>query len=615
MTALDPITLEVLRGGLIFAAREMKHVTVRTAYSPLWKAAGDVSCGILTPAADLVAQGPSDIPVHLGSMPTSMAGILEAIAISELEDGDIILHNDPYLGNNHLPDTIMAKPVFVDGSLVAFTAVRGHYIDIGGLRPGSYTTLARDVYGEGLRIPPVKIYRRGEPVADLFRMIGANTRNPTALIGDIRAQYAGCLAGERRLRDLVDRYGLDTVENGFDAILDHGERLTIAAIHDLGQGSFRFEDFCDDDGQSVDPIRLTVEVTIEGDRMRVDFAGTDPQVETYMNAPVAVTSSATYYAVLSFLGGSVPANSGAYRAIEITAPEGSVVNPRHPAAVAAGNHETANRISDVVLGALGQADRLRAVGASAGSSCGYHFTELRRAGSEGSRERRVWIEIHGASRGGGFKYDGPHAVQGGIGNTSNTPIEEIESAYPVRVEELAIQQDSGGPGRWRGGSAVRRRFRVLCDDAQLTVLSERAVVPPYGIGGGKPGHLAYAHIWGTEPPPALVLGEAPDIEVDGTTVPGCWIRAKADALLISRDTRFEIGAAGGGGYGNPAERSPTAVVEDLEDGYVSLASARDNYRVAVTEREHEGARPRFELDEDATRLLRAAGELREGTGS
>ena len=287
-----------------------------------------------------------------------------------MEDGDVILHNDPYLGNNHLPDTIMAKPVFVDGSLVAFTAVRGHYIDIGGLRPGSYTTLARDVYGEGLRIPPVKIYRRGEPVADLFRMIGANTRNPTALIGDIRAQYAGCLAGERRLRDLVDRYGLDTVENGFDAILDHGERLAIAAIHDLGQGSFRFEDFCDDDGQSVDPIRLTVEVTIEGDRMRVDFAGTDPQVETYMNAPVAVTSSATYYAVLSFLGGSVPANSGAYRAIEITAPEGSVVNPRHPAAVAAGNHETANRISDVVLGALGQADRLRAVGASAGSSCG-----------------------------------------------------------------------------------------------------------------------------------------------------------------------------------------------------------------------------------------------------
>ena len=608
MTAIDPITLEVLRGGLIFAAREMKHVTVRTAYSPLWKAAGDVSCGILTAAADLVAQGPSDIPVHLGSMPKSMAGILEAIAISELDDGDVILHNDPFLGNNHLPDTIMAKPVFVEGSVVAFTAVRGHYIDIGGLRPGSYTPLARDVYGEGLRIPPVKIYRRGEAVVDLFRMIAANTRNPTALIGDIRAQYAGCLAGERRVRDLIDRYGLDTVVEGFDAILDHGERLARAAIHDLGRGTFRFEDFCDDDGQSVDPIRINVEVTIDDDRLKVDFTGTDPQVETYMNAPVAVTSSATYYAVLSFLGGSVPANSGAYRAIEIVAPEGTVVNPRHPAAVAAGNHETANRISDVVLGALGQADHLRAVGSSAGSSCGYHFTELRRAGQDVSKERRVWIEIHGASRGGGFEYDGPHAVQGGIGNTSNTPIEEIESVYPVRVEELAIQQDSGGPGRWRGGSAVSRRFRVLCDHAQLTVLSERSVVPPYGVDGGHTGKLAYAHIWGTEPPEALVRGDAPDIDVDGTTMSGRWIRAKADALLISRDTRFEIGAAGAGGYGDPAERSPEAVVEDLEDGYVSLDSARDNYHVAVTERQPHGDRPRFELDVEATRLLRGQDE-------
>ena len=183
----------------------------------------------------------------------------------------------------------------------------------------------------------------------------------------------------------------------------------------------------------------------------------------------------------------------------------------------------------------------------------------------------------------------------------------------MRVEELAIQQDSGGPGRWRGGSAVRRRFRVLCDDAQLTVLSERSVIPPYGIGGGHTGRLAYAHIWGTEPPPALVRGEVPGIDADGTTLPGWWIRAKADALLIGRDTRFEIGAAGGGGYGDPAERAPGAVVEDVEDGYVSLASARDDYRVVVTEREREGGRPRFQLDEDATRLLRASGELREGT--
>ena len=608
MSLVDAITLEVLRGGLIFAAREMKLVTVRTAYSPLWKAAGDVSCGILTPAADLVAQGPSDIPVHLGSMPTSMAGILKVVEVSELQDGDVILHNDPFLGNNHLPDTIMAKPVFVDGSVVAFTAVRGHYIDIGGLRPGSYTPLAHDIYGEGLRIPPVKIYQRGEPVPDLFRMIAANTRNPTALIGDIRAQYAGCLAGERRVRNLIGRYGLGMFVDGLAAILAHGERLARAAISDLDEGAFQFEDFCDDDGRSTVPIKLAVEVTVAGDDLKVDFSGTDPQVETYMNAPVAVTSSATYYAVLSFLGGTVPANSGAYRAVEIIAPEGSVVNPRHPAAVAAGNHETANRISDVVLGALGQADERRAVGASAGSSCGYHFTELKRSGPDVSQERRVWIEVHGASRGGGLEYDGPHAVQGGIGNTSNTPIEEIESVYPVRVEELAIEQDSGGPGRWRGGSAVRRRFRVLCDHAQLTVISERSVVPPYGVLGGRPGRLAHAHIWGTEPSEALVRGDAPDLEADGRAVTGKWIRAKVDALLIGRDTRFEIGAAGGGGYGDPAERSPQAVVEDVVDGYVSLESARDDYRVVIKVDGADNGRPSFMLDAEDTEILRASSD-------
>ena len=607
MRSVDPITLEVLRGGLISAAREMKHVTVRTAYSPLWKSAGDVSCGILTASAELVAQGPSDIPVHLGSMPTSMTGILEALDISEFEDGDVILHNDPFLGNNHLPDTIMAKPVFVGGSIVAFTAVRGHYIDIGGLRPGSYTPLARDIYGEGLRIPPVKLYVGNQPVTDLFRMIAANTRNPTALLGDIRAQYAGCLAGERRVRNLIDRYGVDGFTELLDGILAHGERLSKAAISDLEEGAFRFEDFCDDDGQGSVPIRLTVEVTVSRDGLKVDFSGTDPQVETYMNAPVAVTTSATYYAVLSFLGATVPANSGAYRVVEIVAPKGTVVNPRHPAAVAAGNHETANRISDVVLGALGQADERRAVGAAAGSSCGYHFTELRH-GPQVSRERRVWIEIHGASRGGGLKYDGPHAVQGGIGNTSNTPIEEIESTYPVRVEELGIRQDSGGPGRWRGGSAVRRRFRVLCDSAQLTVLSERSVVPPYGVLGGRPGRTAYAYIWGTEPPDVLVLGDAPELTVIDSTVPGKRIKTKADALLVGRDTRFEIGAAGGGGYGGPAERSPQAVLKDVADGYVSLESARSDYRVVIDIDATNLDEPDYVLDIEATASLRTGSQ-------
>ena len=578
----------------------MKQLCVRTAISPLWKAAGDISCGILSPGGDLVSQGPDDIPIHLGSMPMSLAGILAALDPATFRAGDAFLQNDPYQGNNHLPDTIMAKPVFHDGEIIAYTAVRGHYIDIGGLRPGSYSTMARDTFGEGLRIPPVRLYEQGEEDPDLFRLIAVNTRMPRDLLGDIRAQHAGCLAGERRILALVERYGPDVFTRGVAATLDHSERLMRARIAELPPGTYEFADACDDDGFGDDPIEIRVRVEVDGSNVAIDFAGTSPQVPTYMNAPLAVTKSSAYFAVIAFLEPETMPNSGAYRAISVTAPEGSVVNPTEPAPVAAGNHETATRIFDVVLGALAQADPARAVAAGSGSSCGFHITGHGRDEHGEKVEPRTWIEVHGAARGAGRDYDGANALHGGIDNTANTPVEQIEMEYPIRIHNYSFAVDSGGPGTWRGGVAVTRDLELLADEAYLTVLSERARIPPYGLFGGSPGQIARFDLFHQEIRDEYRYPE----DRDGG---GTRIRAKMDALEVDRGMILRIRAPGGGGYGDPFARDPDLVARDVADGFVSPEAALADYGVVVHPSDRFDRDGRYEVDAAATAQRRDAG--------
>ena len=605
MQTLDAITFEVIRSGLVLATEEMKQLCVRTAISPLWKAAGDISCGILSPEGELVAQGPDDIPIHLGSMPMSLAGILSALDSSSFQEGDAFLQNDPYQGNNHLPDTIMAKPVFHDGRIVAYSAVRGHYIDIGGLRPGSYSTLARDTFGEGLRIPPVRLYKQGKEDPDLFSLIAVNTRMPRDLLGDIRAQYAGCLAGERRILALVKRYGSDIFAEGVTATLSHSERLMRARISELTPGMYEFHDACDDDGFGDTPIDLHVKLQVDGSDIHIDFGGTSPQVSTYMNAPLAVTVSSAYFATIAFLEPETQPNSGAYRPVHVSAPEGCVVNPREPAPVAAGNHETATRIFDTVVGALAQADPSRAVAAGSGSSCGFHITGYGKDEHGAAIQPRTWIEVHGAARGAGIDYDGANALHGGIDNTANTPVEQIEMEYPIRIHNYRFAIDSGGPGKWRGGVAVTRDLELLADGAFLTVLSERARIPPYGLFGGMPGQRAQFDLWNHEVPDAA---RYPEDRETAAGSPGdarlTRIRAKMDALEVRRGMVLRIRAPGGGGFGSPLDRDPDLVAQDVTEGYVSPESALTDYGVVVhrsVDFEREG---RFVVDAEATERQR-----------
>jgi N-methylhydantoinase B len=572
----DPVTLEVAHNALLMAAREMKAVVLRTAYSALWKEAGDLSCGLLTTKGEIVAQGPGDIPVHLACMPMSLQGCLERIPLESIKPGDVLWQNDPYQGNNHLPDLFMAAPAFVDGILVGFAAVRGHYVDVGGVGAGSYSGLTRDIHGEGFRLPAVRIYEEGEINRDVLDIFLANVRGPSERMGDFRAQHAGCIRGRAALERLAGIYGADGLMQLMEDVLDHSEALTRAQVSTIPNGTYTFHDHCDVQGA---PIKIAVSIEIRDSTAIVDFTGTDPEGQHGMNCPLAVTTSATCYGIKCLSDPEHPANSGSYRAVEVIAPEGSAVNCRYPRSVVLGNHETAARILDVVVGALSTAvpDRVTAAGCGTAGPLVLAGADRRRPGDA---EHFLWIEPGGGGQGASYRGDGTAGVRTGVGNSSNTPTESIEIHYPVEVLEYSLAPDTGGAGQFRGACGLKRAFRVRAEQPSLTVSFEREHFAPYGLDGGGPGTLA-----------------AFSLERDGIveTLP-----SKTLPLDIESGDVFTACCAGSGGYGNPFERDPARVLRDVEDGYVSVDAASAVYGVAIA-----GETPRLRVDESATAALRA----------
>ncbi|UOQ56450.1 hydantoinase B/oxoprolinase family protein [Leucobacter allii] len=558
-TGLDPITLSVMDSGLRTAVAEMKSVVLRTAYSNLWREAGDLSCGLLDAHGDIVAQGVGDIPIHLASMPTSMRGLLARIPAETLEPGDVLLQNDPYQGNNHMPDFIMAKPIFSEDRLIAFAAVRGHYVDIGGPTPGSYNLRATDLYGEGLRMPPVKLYRRGELNEEIVSIISLNVRNSAERLGDMRSQYAGCLAAERRLLDYCERYGTEVVEQAMREVLDVSERRARTAFREMPDGRYEFADTVDGDGFSDEPVEIRVALTIDGDEVEVDFTGTSPQARGGINSPLAVTLSATYFALKAVAEPHTSSNSGSYRPVTIVTPEGTVINPHAPAPVVAGNHETSARIADVVLGALSQAVPGRVCAAGTGSST------VLIIGRDGVVDDSIMYEVHGAGQGANIGVDGSHARRTSIGNTGNTPVEVLEGNHPIRVIGYEIRQDGGGAGRYRGGNGITRIVEFT-EESTVTIVADRDRSHPYGLAGGHQGETASF---------VLTLPDGTEERLGGKTV-----RSGVPAGAVLRLT-----CAGAGGYGDPSLRPPAEVQADLDDGYLSPERARASYGVDVVEDE------------------------------
>jgi N-methylhydantoinase B len=535
--SIDAITLEVLRHAFIAVAEEMNANLIRSAYSPNIKERRDCSSALFDATGQMIAQAES-IPVHLGAMPYSVAAAVRAG--EPFSPGDIVVLNDPYTGGAHLPDVTFVAPVFSRDRLVAFVANRAHHADVGGKEPGSLSGDTVEIFQEGLRIPPVRLWRSGEVDRDLLGLVLLNVRTPAERWGDLRAQRAACQTGIERLAAVLERYGAERVADGMSAILDYSERRMRAEIERIPDGTAEFSDVLDGDGISDDPISIRVAVTIERDRIAFDFTGTAAQVSGPVNAVLAVTSSATYYAVRALTDPEIPPNAGCYRPIEIVAPAGSLVNPVPPAPVVGGNLETSQRIVDVILGAMGQLVPDRTIAACQGS-----MNNLAIGGTD-PRTGSPYSLYETIAGGYGARpdRDGVDGIHSHMTNTLNTPVEALEIAYPLRVERYELRAGSGGEGRYRGGLGVRRDIRSLGPDARVSLLTERRVSRPYGLEGGQPGGL----------------GENVLIR-DGEEIA---LPAKGSVTLGSGEI-ISIRTPGGGGYGVRADRDPAAVEIDRRE--------------------------------------------------
>jgi N-methylhydantoinase B len=557
----DPATFEIVKNSLYKIAEEMRVVLAKTAYSPLLKSAGDYSCGVFDARGEMVAQGP-DLPIHLGSMPDAVRAVVARFP-SDVHDGDVFVHNDPYFGGSHLPDVNVVRPAFHDGDLLGYTCLRAHWPDIGSATPGSYGAVTQ-IFGEGLRIPPLRLITRGVLNVDLETLIFANVRTPDERKGDLGAQLAATLRATERLNALAQRYGSVAVIGYMAQVMDYSERLMRAALMDLPDGEGSFEDFCDGDGIADDAtgtdarFRIKLSVQKTADRLIVDFAGTDPQVKGPMNAPLSVTASGVYCGLKTAVDPNnlIPPNSGCWRTIEIRAPSGSVANAEFPAPVVYANHEMSHRVADMIMGALVNFLPEQVMACSQGTSA------ILTLGGVDPRNGRHYVSYETIKGGFGARpnKDGINCVASGISNTMNTPVEVLEMAFPVRVERYEVNPDSGGAGRYRGGCGARRVWRMLEGaDATGALCMERMTSPPFGLRGGSAGAAAVVTL--TTP--------------DGVT----RSLPSKGAFAAPAGSMIDMLTPGSGGFGWATERNPSSIGRDLLDGYVSASAATRDYGI------------------------------------
>ncbi len=480
----DPAELEIFKNLFHSVAEEMGAALRRSAFSPNIKERRDYSCAVFDGQGDVVAMG-DHMPVHLGSMPGSVAAAIQGLPLGP---GDIAVLNDPFAGGTHLPDLTCVMPVFPRDHKqpkrprpLFYVANRAHHSDVGGAQPASMG-LSEEIYQEGLRIPPVMLVRDGKPQRDILAMLLANVRTPIEREGDLTAQIAACKLGEQRLQEMLQKYGAPKIGFYLAALQCYSATLMQNALRQIPEGTYRAEDFLDDDGYSSQPVRLQVAIEIRRGRATIDFTGSSPQCRGGVNAVLAITLSAVFYVFRCLLREDVPACAGLLKSIEVIAPEGSVVNARPPAAVAAGNVETSQRIVDVLLRALARALPHRIPAASSGSMNNLSFGGIDpRTGAP-----FAYYETIAGGMGARPSADGLSGVHTHMTNSLNTPVEALESHIPVRVRRTSLRRGSGGWGRFRGGDGIIREIEFLAE-VRCSILSDRRRLPPYGLAGGQPG--------------------------------------------------------------------------------------------------------------------------------
>jgi N-methylhydantoinase B/oxoprolinase/acetone carboxylase alpha subunit len=522
-TQVNPIEFEVFKNLYVSVAEEMGVTLCRTGFSPNIKERLDYSCAVYDRDGRTIAQG-DHMPVHLGAMPLSVRAAIDHVP---MEPGDIVVLNDPFRGGTHLPDITLVSPVFLGRSArqpAFYVANRAHHSDVGGMTPGSMP-LAREVYQEGLIIPPIKLARRGEIVADVLSLILANVRTPDEREGDLTAQIAANRVADARLCHMVAKYGRVRSERYASALQDYTERVLRATVAAIPDGVYTFEDQLDDDGFNSAPITIRVAIRIAGDNAEVDFTGSDPQTTGGVNANFAITLSATLYGFRCLIDDDVLYNDGIARAVQVIAPAGSIVNASRPSAVAGGNVETSQRITDVILGALARALPDRIPAASQGT-----MNNVTLGGVDPRSGRPfAYYETIGGGMGARPGLDGISGVHTHMSNTRNTPVEALEHYLPVRLHCYGLRPGSGGAGKWRGGDGIVREYEMLTETT-VTVLSDRRNGAPYGAQGGDPGQSGINTV----------------IASSGTRPIG----GKATLTLAAGD-RLRIETPGGGGFGLP----------------------------------------------------------------
>jgi N-methylhydantoinase B/oxoprolinase/acetone carboxylase alpha subunit len=570
MRTIDPITYEIVKNTLATAADEMSITMYRTAYSTIVRDCLDYSTQITNADGEMIAQGVT-IPLHIGSAPFAMKALFNKYR-DDIKPGDIFILNDPFDGGMHTPDIFIVKPIFWKDQRVSFAIATAHHLDVGGRVPGSSACDNTEIYQDGLRIPWLKLYHGGKADTSLFSLLRANVRVPEMTFGDIQAQVNACHVAEKRIRELIDTYGLEVYQICTEKLIKQTEQIVRDEIRSWPDGSYDFSDYLDSDGVGGGAVKIYVKLTVKGDTLTADFTGSSEQVQGSINSTLSYTASVTAACVRSVLREkNVPNTAGMFKPLTIIAPEATIVNVSEPGASSM-RGVTGFRMVDAVLGAMSKIlpDRIPACGEGGNSL-------VIIGGHREDKSNYVYFELLTGDWGGRPDRDGVDALCNPVNVASNIPIEEAECSYPILIEKYGLANDSGGAGKYRGGMAIERQWRLLYGNAKLTIRSDRRDHPPYGLYGGRTGQGSINILSG--------LGKTEQV-----------LPTFVSTTMNAGQTLYHR-MPGGGGWGNPLERDPAKVVEDVKNEKVSIDQARQLYGVVI----HNDS---FVVDTEETNKLR-----------
>lgn len=580
---IDAATLEVMRNGFVQICEEVTITLLKTAHSVIFNEGKDLSSAVFDKDARLIAQDMQGCPVHIAAMPYSVQAGIEQYGIEDMRPGDVFLVNDSYTGGTHLPDVTVFAPVFWERELFGFVGNRGHHNDVGGMAPGSMPGDATEMFQEGLILPAVRVFEEGKKNRDVWSIILKNVRLPATTEGDITSQTAGVQTGVRRYESMLQRYGPEPVQTGIDEIIAYSERHMRSEIAQMPDGKYRFDDYMDTDGATGRPVKISMTARKQGSEIEFDFTGSDDQVPGAVNCVLTVTVSSVYIGMLMVTDPNIHPSEGAFAPVTIKAPRGSCVNPIPPASTVSGLTETCNRIIDMVFGALSPGIPDRVAAGELGTCNVYTLGGQKEAAADAEEDEagEAWVAILNPKGGwGGMAYkDGWTCIQDPLSNCRIQPVEALENKFPVKVRRLELRTGVEGAGKHRGGFGLRRDIEVL-GDCMFSTCLDRSLIPPFGLFGGKDGapNLIYLRRGGSEQ----------------------WepVSSRMSNMRISAGDTVRIETAIGGGFGNPLERAPELVADDVREGYVERADAESAYGVVLTDE--------LVVDAAATQTRRAA---------